>query len=113
MPSDGRFDGHIVQGHVDCVGEVIQKEEREGSWLFTFRFPSNHAQSIVEKGSITVNGISLTCFDVGRSQFTVTIIPYTYEHTTMSEIEKGDRVNLEFDVVGKYVQRILTLSGRI
>ncbi len=113
MPSDGRFDGHIVQGHVDCVGEVIRKEEREGSWLFSFRFPSAYARFVVEKGSITINGISLTCFDVGRSEFTVTIIPYTFEHTTMSELQQGDKVNLEFDIVGKYVQRMLTLSGRL
>ena len=68
---------------------------------------------MVEKGSVTINGISLTCFDVGKTQFTVTIIPYTFEHTTMKSLNPGDQVNLEFDVVGKYVQRILTLSGRL
>ena len=109
MRSDGRFDGHIVQGHVDCTGEVTKIEERDGSWLFTFSFPSRYAASVVEKGSITVNGISLTCFDIGRSHFSVAIIPYTFEHTTMKDLSEGSTVNLEFDVVGKYVQRILSL----
>ncbi|MCA6074957.1 riboflavin synthase [Fulvivirga sedimenti] len=113
MKSDGRFDGHIVQGHVDSVGEVTRREERDGSWLFTFRFPAEFSKFMVEKGSVTINGISLTCFNVGRTEFTVTIIPYTYEHTTMKNLNPGDLVNLEFDVVGKYVQRILTLSGRL
>jgi riboflavin synthase len=113
MKSDGRFDGHIVQGHVDTVGEVTRREERDGSWLFTIRFPAEFGKFLVEKGSVTINGISLTCFDVGRTEFTVTIIPYTYEHTTMKNINPGDHVNLEFDVVGKYVQRILSLSGRL
>ena len=113
MKSDGRFDGHIVQGHVDTVGEVIHREERDGSWLFTIRFPAGFSQFMVEKGSVTINGISLTCFNVGKNEFTVTIIPYTYEHTTMKNLDRGDQVNLEFDVIGKYVQRILTSSGRL
>ncbi len=113
MKSDGRFDGHIVQGHVDTVGEVIKREERDGSWLFTFRFLPEFGRFIVEKGSVTVNGISLTCFSVGRAEFTVTIIPYTFEHTTMKELKPGDQVNLEFDIVGKYIQRMLSLSGRL
>ena len=108
MKSDGRFDGHIVQGHVDTVGEVIKREEQDGSWLFTFRFPPEFGRYIVEKGSVTINGISLTCFGVGRAEFTVTIIPYTFEHTTMKEIKPGDHVNLEFDIVGKYIQRMLS-----
>ncbi len=110
MAADGRFDGHIVQGHVDTKGKVTRKESRDGSWLFTFQFPISFTAQIVEKGSITINGISLTCFNVGRQEFSVTIIPYTYEHTTMQELEVGDEVNLEFDVIGKYVQRILATS---
>ena len=112
MKMDGRLDGHIVQGHVDATGKVKRITEEEGSWLFTFQFPSQFAKHIVEKGSISINGISLTCFNVGRSEFTVAIIPYTYEHTTMRDLKEGDTVNLEFDVIGKYVDRILSLSGR-
>ncbi len=110
MPADGRFDGHIVQGHVDTVGKVTRVEERDGSWLFTFHYPVEFGSQIVEKGSITINGISLTCFNVGRQEFSVTIIPYTYEHTTMNELKEGDEVNLEFDIIGKYVQRMLATA---
>ena len=110
MPADGRFDGHIVQGHVDTRGKVTRRESRDGSWLFTFQFPQGFSSQVVEKGSVTINGISLTCFNVGRQEFSVTIIPYTFDHTTMSQLEVGDEVNLEFDIIGKYVQRMLATS---
>ena len=107
MPAGGRFDGHIVQGHVDQVGRCIDRTETDGSWRFRFAFtPGEHAL-VVEKGSITVNGISLTVFNVGRDHFEVAVIPYTYEHTNLHDVGVGDSVNLEFDILGKYVARML------
>ena len=100
-----RLDGHLVQGHVDTTGICIKKESAENSWLFRFTFPKEFASLIVEKGSICVNGISLTAFDVSDDAFTVTIIPFTYQHTTISDISEGDQVNLEFDILGKYILR--------
>ncbi len=100
-----RLDGHFVQGHVDTTGACIDKQTAEGSWLFSFRFPESFAALIIEKGSICLNGVSLTVFNVGRNEFTVTIIPYTYEHTNFSTLDPGDIVNLEFDVLGKYLLR--------
>lgn len=100
-----RLDGHFVQGHVDTTGTCIDKQTAEGSWLFSFRFPESFAALIIEKGSICLNGVSLTVFNVGRNEFTVTIIPYTFEHTNFSTLEPGDVVNLEFDVLGKYLLR--------
>jgi riboflavin synthase len=107
MPLNGRLDGHIVQGHVDCTAACIEIAGKAGSWEFTFAFPGKFAAAIIEKGSITVNGISLTCFNIAKDRFTVAIIPYTYEHTNMSSIKKGDTVNIEWDVVGKYVARLM------
>lgn len=101
----GRLDGHLVQGHVDSTGICIKKEESGGSWLFRFSFPKEFASLVVEKGSICINGISLTAFDISDDAFTVTIIPYTYQHTTISDISEGDMVNLEFDILGKYILR--------
>lgn len=113
MPADGRFDGHIVQGHVDLVGMCERVEAQDGSWLYTFAFePTNEAYLVVEKGSITVNGASLTCFNTHDQGFTVAIIPYTYEHTNFHRLQAGDTVNLEFDILGKYMQRILSRQGR-
>ena len=106
MQLNGRLDGHIVQGHVDCTAECINLVEKEGSWEFTFAFPEKFAAFIIEKGSVTVNGISLTCFNVTDEQFTAAIIPYTYEHTNMNCLKKDDTVNIEWDMVGKYVNRI-------
>jgi len=106
MPAHGRFDGHIVQGHVDGLGTVESIAEQDGSWLFTF----SHAKGpnfTVEKGSITVNGTSLTAFNTSDSGFTVAIIPYTFEHTCFHVLRVGDRVNLEFDIIGKYVARMM------
>jgi riboflavin synthase len=107
MPSNGRFDGHIVQGHVDQIGTVQKITDQDGSWLFDIAFDPNQGNVTVEKGSITVNGTSLTCFNSGSGKFSVAIIPYTYEHTNFHQLREGDPVNLEFDIVGKYIQRIV------
>lgn len=107
MPANGRFDGHIVQGHVDQVGKVDRIAEQDGSWIFDFSFDSVTGNVTVEKGSITVNGTSLTCFNSKNGKFSVAIIPYTYEHTNFHELKVGDEVNLEFDIIGKYIQRII------
>jgi riboflavin synthase len=107
MEANGRFDGHIVQGHVDQTGICTHVEELEGSWLYDFEYDPEMGNVTVEKGSITVNGVSLTCFNSAAGKFRVTIIPYTFEHTNFSDIHKGDRVNLEFDIVGKYVRTLL------
>lgn len=101
-----RLDGHFVQGHVDAVGQCIAKETLDGSWLFRFRFPERYAMLVIEKGSICINGVSLTVFNTGRDECTVTIIPYTYTHTNFQTIETGTAVNLEFDVLGKYLLRM-------
>jgi len=108
MLNNGRFDGHIVQGHVDQTGKVKSIKEEEGSWLFTIEHDSLAGQLTVEKGSITINGISLTCFNSTDISFSVAIIPFTYEHTTMKGLKVGDTVNLEFDIVGKYVEKLLS-----
>ncbi len=107
MIANGRFDGHVVQGHVDKTACILSIEDAQGSWLFTFIFddPNN---LMVEKGSVTINGISLTCFNVSENQFQVAIIPYTYEHTNLGVLKGGDRVNIEFDIIGKYVEKILS-----
>ncbi|MCH6235692.1 riboflavin synthase [Cognataquiflexum rubidum] len=107
MPANGRFDGHIVQGHVDQVGKVDGIAEQDGSWVFDFSFDTHTGNVTVEKGSITVNGTSLTCFNSKNGKFSVAIIPYTYEHTNFHELKVGDEVNLEFDIIGKYIQRII------
>lgn len=100
-----RLDGHFVQGHVDTTAECIEKTTLEGSWLFRFRFPPQFAALVIEKGSVCINGVSLTVFNVGKEEFTVTIIPYTYNHTNFNAIEAGSVVNVEFDVLGKYLLR--------
>ena len=107
MAANGRFDGHIVQGHVDTTGVVAAVHDRDGSWQFDFRFPAEFSTLIVEKGSICINGVSLTCFNCGTDGFSVAIIPYTWEHTTFRDLRPGDVVNLEFDIVGKYVRRLM------
>ena len=106
MKNDGRFDGHIVQGHVDCTAICEEVIEKDGSWEFFFKYDSSHIT--VEKGSITINGTSLTVVNSGENTFSVCIIPYTYEHTTFKFIKKGSYVNLEFDVLGKYIQKYLS-----
>ena len=100
-----RLDGHFVQGHVDATAVCIEKQVLEGSWLFRFRFPAEYAALVIEKGSICINGVSLTVFNVGNDECTITIIPYTYEHTNFNAIEEGSKVNIEFDVLGKYLLR--------
>lgn len=102
-----RLDGHMVQGHVDATGLCILKEFREGSWEFGFRYPKEHFTLLVEKGSICINGVSLTAFNCVEDHFQVAIIPYTFEHTTFGNLNAGDTVNLEFDILGKYIQRWL------
>lgn len=106
LKADGRFDGHIVQGHVDCTATVLKIEDLEGSYKLFF----NHAPSAgitVEKGSITINGISLTVVESQLDGFSVVIIPYTWEHTNIGHLKLGDQVNLEFDILGKYLQKIM------
>lgn len=110
-PANGRFDGHIVQGHVDQTATCIAKEDQLGSWLFTFSYHPGLQNITVEKGSITVNGISLTVVNAQNNQFSVAIIPYTLEHTNLQQVRVGDTVNLEFDIVGKYVAKIMSMRG--
>jgi riboflavin synthase len=105
MLMNGRLDGHIVQGHVDTTAECVSIEDQQGSWKYTFRYTTN--QVTVEKGSVTVNGTSLTVVDSKTHEFSVCIIPYTYEHTNFHTLSVGDTVNLEFDIIGKYVARLL------
>lgn len=109
MPANGRFDGHIVQGHVDTVGIVNTIEHTEGSVHITIGFDGKFSRNIIDKGSITVNGISLTIVEAANDSFSVAIIPHTWAHTNLHRLEEGNRVNLEFDVIGKYVARILSV----
>lgn len=106
MPANGRFDGHIVQGHVDQTATCISITEDGGSWYFTFEYDKSENVT-VEKGSITINGVSLTVVNSKNNSFSVAIIPYTYEHTNFKNFKVGTTVNLEFDIVGKYVARLL------
>ena len=107
---DGRLDGHIVQGHVDTVGKCINAITKDGSWEYVISFDEKFASLIIEKGSISLNGISLTIFNVTDNSFTVAIIPFTYEHTNMHTLQENDEVNIEFDMIGKYVNRRNSLT---
>ncbi|MBD2751530.1 riboflavin synthase [Spirosoma validum] len=113
MPANGRFDGHIVQGHVDQTGVCTNVQDLNGSWLFDFQYDAdmdvdpNNRNITVEKGSICINGVSLTVFNSQYDSFRVTIIPYTYEHTNFRNLKAGDVVNLEFDILGKYIKKML------
>jgi len=109
MPANGRFDGHIVQGHVDQTAVCTQIEDQNGSWLFTFSYEDKGIPGniTVEKGSVCVNGVSLTVVNARETSFQVAIIPYTYEHTNFHQLAVGDPVNIEFDILGKYIDRIL------
>lgn len=107
MVLGARLDGHIVQGHVDQTAICIRIEEKDGSWLFTFQYDSAKNNITIEKGSITVDGVSLTVVNSQNDQFSVAIIPYTYENTCFKNYKEGTKVNLEFDVIGKYVARLL------
>ncbi len=106
----GRLDGHIVQGHVDCVAICKKVKEKKGSWVLTFEFPKKFAGLVIEKGSISVNGISLTLFDVKKKSFSVAIVPYTYAHTNINSLKAGSPVNLEFDLIGKYLLRQMEIK---
>ena len=109
---DGRLDGHIVQGHVDTVGKCINAITKDGSWEYVISFDEKFASLIIEKGSISLNGVSLTIFNVTKNSFTVAIIPFTYEHTNMHTLQENDEVNIEFDMIGKYVNRIKETVSR-
>ncbi|MFN3839692.1 MAG: riboflavin synthase [Cyclobacteriaceae bacterium] len=111
MPVNGRFDGHLVQGHVDLVGMCTGKKEVGGSWLFDFQYDADGGHITVEKGSICIDGVSLTCFNTAPSGFSVTIIPYTFENTNFRNMNPGNQVNLEFDIIGKYIQRLIKQRG--
>ncbi len=109
MVSGGRLDGHIVQGHVDGTGKCVDIKEVEGSWYFTFSYQPTPLHFLVDKGSICINGVSLTVVNPVDDQFSVAIIPYTYEHTSFRDINIGDSINLEFDVLGKYIAKYMQL----
>ena len=107
MVLNGRFDGHVVQGHVDQTGTVCHIEQQQGSWLFDFEYDKATGNITVNKGSVCVNGTSLTCFNSEEGRFRVAIIPYTYAHTNFHQLRLGQQVNLEFDIIGKYVRKLL------
>lgn len=107
MQMNGRLDGHIVQGHVDQTAECVDLKERGGSWEYTFKYDGSMGNITVEKGSVCVNGISLTVVNSLENQFSVAIIPYTFENTNLQQVRPGHLVNLEFDIIGKYVARLM------
>ncbi|WP_292008844.1 riboflavin synthase [Chryseobacterium sp.] len=107
MKMDGRLDGHIVQGHVDRTGEVVGIENKDGSYIVTVKYNADGGFVTVPQGSITVNGISLTVAKSEDAQFSVALIPYTWEFTNMKHLQPGDTVNLEFDIIGKYIARLI------
>ncbi len=111
MKLGARLDGHIVQGHVDQTGICTGISENNGSWIFTFEYDSSYNNITIEKGSITVNGVSLTVVNSKKNEFSVAIIPYTYNNTSFMYLKVSERVNLEFDVIGKYVKRLTELSS--
>ncbi|WP_421877281.1 riboflavin synthase [Marinoscillum sp.] len=108
LQMNGRLDGHIVQGHVDTTAEVLSVDDVDGSWVFVFQL--RQPGLMVEKGSVCLNGTSLTCFDVKENTFKVAIIPYTFEHTNFKNLQKSSIVNVEFDIVGKYIQKLTSLN---
>jgi riboflavin synthase len=107
MKLGDRLDGHIVQGHVDETAVCNSVENRDGSWLYSFKLNAGSNNILIEKGSVSVNGVSLTVVDTAQNNFSVAIIPYTFEHTNFKTMKAGDTVNIEFDVIGKYVQKIM------
>ena len=111
MKLGDRLDGHMVQGHVDQVGTCESISEENGSWFFTFNYNNSSGNVTIEKGSITVNGVSLTVVNSEKNRFSVAIIPYTYEHTNFKTFKVGTKVNLEFDVLGKYIQKLYQLRS--
>ncbi len=111
MKLGDRLDGHIVQGHVDQIGTCISIEEAAGSWYYTFEYDPQLNNLTIEKGSITVNGVSLTVVNSEKNTFSVAIIPYTHEHTNFKDFKVGTAINLEFDVIGKYVSRLYSIKN--
>lgn len=109
MQSNSRLDGHIVQGHVDKMGEVLAVDEVDGSWYFRFKYEVTAEHLLVDKGSICINGVSLTVVEPKDDEFSVAIIPYTYENTNFKSFKTGDKVNLEFDILGKYIAKYVKL----
>ena len=110
MKLGDRLDGHMVQGHVDQIATCIQAKNKEGSWLYTFRYDSKKGNITIEKGSITINGVSLTVVDSQKDRFCVAIIPYTYDHTNFHTLAPDKIVNLEFDLIGKYIAKLYSIS---
>ena len=113
MVMNGRLNGHLVQGHVDTTATVTRVTDMVGSWQYDFRFPEQFAALMIEKGSVCINGVSLTAFNVSMNSFSVAIIPYTYEHTNFAFLNSGDSVNIEFDMIGKYVNRFISLQNNL
>lgn len=111
MQLNARLDGHLVQGHVDQTAVCMLSEAINGSWKYTFLYDNTNGNITVEKGSVCVNGISLTVIDSLEKEFSVAVIPYTYAHTNMQQVKEGSMVNLEFDIIGKYVARLLNANG--
>jgi riboflavin synthase len=110
MVMNGRLDGHIVQGHVDTTAICVSRKSLTGSWEFGFECDLRFAPLVIEKGSIAINGTSLTVFNVIKNQFSVAIIPYTFEHTSIGQVNIGSLVNIEFDIIGKYIHRLAELN---
>ena len=111
MQMNGRLDGHIVQGHIDATARVEKIIDENGSWRFFFSYSENTSHITVEKGSVCINGVSLTVVDSGPSTFSVAIIPYTWEHTNFNSLKVGSKVNIEFDIIGKYVSKLVQLNS--
>ena len=111
MLPNTRLDGHMVQGHVDAMAEVISIDQKEGSWYFRFKYGEEHSKLVVSKGSIAINGTSLTVVEPTDTELSVAIIPYTYEHTNFCLLRTGDKVNVEFDIIGKYVAKHMGVRG--
>ncbi len=112
MPMNGRIDGHIVQGHVDATAVCLQKKDLKGSWEYRFSFDERYAALMIEKGSVCINGISLTAYNVGSHEFTVSIIPYTYQYTNIQQVQNNSIINIEFDMIGKYINRIYAVQNK-
>ncbi|HVX52279.1 MAG TPA: riboflavin synthase [Chitinophagaceae bacterium] len=112
MQMNGRLDGHIVQGHVDATAICVARHDMDGSWEYRFAFDRQFAPLVIEKGSVALNGTSLTIFNVTESAFTVAVIPYTYNHTGIKHVHEGTLVNIEFDMIGKYINRFMQLQTK-
>jgi riboflavin synthase len=113
LEMNGRLDGHIVQGHADATAVCLERRELDGSWEFRFEFSPSFSHLVIEKGSISLNGISLTIFNVSATTFDIAVIPYTFQHTNIRSVFPGSRVNLEFDLIGKYVTRFMRVNNTI